>query len=265
MKILRSIFLLLFFLAVSISFSEELTVNGKFNGENVFIENPSLNGNNGFSISEIWINGKKISKELQSNTIEIDLVGMDLKEGQDVNIRIVYSGTKKPFVINTDAFLAKCSFTLVSAKVDKKKESLEWQTKSETCQLPYVVEHLHWGKWLKVGEIQSKGIPDTCKYSVKVPSYGGGNLYRIRQINPRGEVYCSKDIKFRSSARPVNPSVDKDGTTISFSDTTYYEVYSEAGTVMKKGFSNSVNISDLAYKSLYILNYDNDTVLFYKQ
>ena len=69
LKTLLSIILVFFITAI---YSQEVSIDGTYNGRNLFVLNPSEG--NGFCVSEVRVNGKKTLDELNSNSFEIGFI-----------------------------------------------------------------------------------------------------------------------------------------------------------------------------------------------
>ncbi|HET6227002.1 MAG TPA: hypothetical protein VFF27_12025, partial [Bacteroidia bacterium] len=67
-----------------------------------------------------------------------------------------------------------------------------------------------------------------------------------------------------SQINKPNFSLQKDGQAISFSEETLFEVYDAYGNITKRGFSNTIDISNLP-KGNYYLCYDNEVTDFKKK
>lgn len=59
-----------------------LVVEGKFQNKNIYIQNSFGSNGVGFCATEIKVNGKITTDEVNSSAFEIDLTAMNIKPGQ---------------------------------------------------------------------------------------------------------------------------------------------------------------------------------------
>lgn len=139
---------------------------------------------------------------------------------------------------------------------------LTWSTKNETGSLPYVIEQFRWNKWIPVGEVQGTGSETINNYSFQTTAHSGENKFRVKQKG-FGAVKLSNNVTFKSDLK--QPAYDlKNNTTIVFSAETMYEVYDAYGNIVKRGFGENLDISNLN-KGSYYLCYDNILTDFKKR
>lgn len=138
--------------------------------------------------------------------------------------------------------------------------TIQWTAAGETDKLPYVIEQFRWNKWIKIGEVDPHLSPGEKIYQFKAIPYYGENLCRVK---PFGNSTESKEVKFTNSyMAKVKFSVNKKTEKIEFSDEqsrpteTMYEIIDSSGTLVKKGWGQSVSYDNLP-KGKYTLNYDN--------
>jgi len=146
---------------------------------------------------------------------------------------------------------------IVSININK-DGSLEWITKNETEERVFIIEEYRWNKWVKIGEIYGKGLPQEMKYSFKIIPYSGKNQIRVIQEN---ESNISKKIEFTSYEPKVKFTIEKVANEIKFSNKTMYEIVNSLGEIVKRGLSDSISYENLP-KGSYTLNYDNSTTKF---
>lgn len=252
--------LILFYSLILISISTigaELTISGNYYNENIFIDNPSVG--DGFCVSQVLVNGKNCNIDLQSNTFEIDLGLLQLKPVEAVKITIIHQESCTPIILNPNALIQKCFNQIISARYDKKNSEILWSGVKENCSIPYIIEQFKWERWIQLGQVESKLISDTNRYSFKVELHSDANLFRVKQITPRGDENISSDIKAKSLIKEVGIVLDKEGNNIIFSMETNYEIYNQKSELLKSGKATSVNIADMK-KDTYIVCFDNAIV-----
>ena len=210
------------------------------------------------------MNGQVTTDEVNSSAFEIDFNNYQFKIGDKISVKITHKDDCKPKVLNPEVLKPKSTFEVTAMKLDG-DGTLKWNTKNETGKLPFVIEQYRWNKWVKVGEMEGKGIGDNNDYVFKVTTlHSGENQIRLKQVDYTSQPRYSKPVKFVSTIAEVTYTPVKVTKEITFSSETLYEIYDQYGNVVKKGFGKSVDCGNLA-KGVYYLNYDNKTAEFIKK
>jgi hypothetical protein len=234
-----------------------VTVEGTYQGKNVYVQNPFVNNGVGFCVFEVSVNDKPTTDEVNSSSFEIDLTALKLTMGEKVVIKLKHKDDCKPKIINPEVLKVRSTFEIVagSAKVNK-DGTFSFTTKGETGKLPFTVEQYRWNKWVKVEDVEGKGRMEGAFYSIKYQPHSGENKIRIKQVDASGPRY-SEPVKYRSTSPEIKfENKDKVEIAISFSDVTRYEIYDIYGNLMAKGSAVEVDVSNLK-KGTYYINYDN--------
>jgi hypothetical protein len=245
--------------------SEELTVEGIYKGENLYIENPSPESGVGFCVSEVIVNDFTSTDEINSSFFEVDLGVYDFKFGDPVKIIIRYKKGCEPRVLNSEVLTPFSTYVLKSMSIDE-SGMLKWSTVNESGSLPFIIEQFRWNKWVRVGSVQGKGIPALNTYYFKLDFHSGLNKFRIKQVGADSKAKYTSNIEFESSQPEINFIPGNGGKTsdmIFFSDATRYEIYDYYGNLMKSGTGNDIDVRKFKPGS-YFLNYDNKTETFIK-
>jgi len=234
----------------------EINIEGNFMGKNIFVTNPYASSNNvGFCVSEVFVNGKLTTDEIQQSSFEIDLISLQLAVGQKVSIKIKHRDGCKPKVVNPEDLKKRATFEVIPGSMKISKEGIfTWSTKNETGKLDFIVEQKRWNKWVSIGKVEGRGTADQHSYSIKYDAYSGENIVRVKQIDVTGSK-VSDPIKYRSMSPAVTFTQGKD-QSISFTSDTKWEVYDLFGNIAKQGRGNEIDVSDLK-KGNYQMNYDN--------
>ncbi len=245
-----------------------IILEGNYQGKNLYIQNPFGSNGVGFCVTEVKVNGNITTDETQSSAFEIDLKPHKLNIGEKVTIQIYHKEDCKPKVLNAEVLKPKSTYEVVSMNIDK-DGTFTWETKSETGKLTYAVEQYRWNKWVKVGEVDGVGTPVTNKYSFKVVPHSGKNQVRVRQTDYSGQPRLSKAAEFVSevpdiSFAPIKASKDINFVAKGKPIETMYEIYDQYGNVVKKGYGDKIDVSNLP-KGGYFLNYDNKMGEFVKK
>jgi hypothetical protein len=264
---MKKFILYLFFLFVAVNYINAqggvIILEGNYQGKSVYVQNPFASGGIGFCVTEVRVNGNITTDELTSSAFEIDLKSYKLTIGEKVEIKIFHKSDCKPKVLNPEVLKPKSTFEVINMNVDK-DGMLKWSTKSETGKLTYAVDQFRWNKWVKVGEVDGTGTPSTSEYSFKVAPHSGKNQLRVRQTDYSGQPRVSRPVDFMSDITEVDFDPIKASKELNFfikgkadkPADTMYEIYDQYGNVVKKGFGNKLDISNLP-KGGYFMNYDN--------
>ena len=256
-------FLFLFLISATSTYPGTITVEGIYQGKNLYVQNPFTSSGIGFCTTDIFVNDVRSTDESQSSAFEIDLTVYKLKMGDKVIVKIKHKEDCAPKVLNPEVLKPSSTFEIISSKADE-SGMIRWNTKNEGGALPFIVEQFRWNKWIKVGEVQGKGGPADNSYSIKANFHSGQNKFRIQQTDFKGPRYVGKDIVFKSNGASVTFYPVKATKDINFSEETMYEIYDQYGALMVKGVAPRVDVSALK-KGPYYLNYDNKTENFFKK
>lgn len=240
-----------------------LIVEGKFQNKNIFIQN-SFGGNGvGFCATEIKVNGKITTDEVNSSAFEIDLTAMNIKPGQKVVIEISHKNDCMPVVLNPEVLKPRPTFEVVSMNINS-AGILKWTAKNESGSLPYIVEQFKWNKWVYVGEIQGLGNPENHDYAFQILTHSGENKFRVKQVGLSSSPKVSSAVIINSTVDKPFFMITKDNKFIQYTNETAFEIYDAFGTIVKKGFGKETDIQNLT-KGKYYLCYDNQVSEFDKK
>jgi len=237
------------------AFSAVLIVEGKFQSKNIYVQNSFGGVGVGFCATEVKVNGKITTDEVNSSAFEIDLMACNIKPGEKVTIEIVHKDDCTPRVLNPEVLKSRPTFDIVNISINA-SNVLKWTSKNESGSLPYIVEQFKWNKWVYVGEVPGDGTPGEHNYSFKVTTHSGENKFRVKQSGLGTLPRTSNAVILNSTTEKPNYMITKDGNSIEYSYETAYEVYDVYGTIVKKGFGKELNIQNLP-KGKYYLCYDN--------
>ena len=256
-----SIAVLFLFLACSGVFAGVIVIEGKYQNKNLYVQNCISNSGVGYCAYEIQVNGQVSNDEVNSSAFEVDLGQYNLKFGDDVSIKIKHKDGCAPKVLNPEVLKPKPTYEIISFSVNT-DGVLKWKAKGESGSLPYVIEQFRWGKWVNIGEVQGKGIPGEHAYSFQAVLHSGENKFRLKQVGHTKQPKFSESVSVQSSKSKV--SYNYKNAAIAFTDETLFEVYDYYGTIVKKGFGKSVDMTNMS-KGGYYLCYDNIVEEFKKK
>ena len=268
MKAMRKFsFIFLMIAYCNLNLAAKLSLEGVYQGKNIFVQNPTDASGFGFCISKIYVNGDLMPIPLNSSTLTINLKSLKMTVGEPVFLVIHHSDDCVPKIINSEAVLPKSTFQLNSISVVNSID-LTWTTTGESGKLNYLIEQYKWDKWIVVGEVMGQGTSALNTYSFKLFPHSGKNEVRVSQIDNTLKKRSSKSAIFTSSLPSVTKTPTKVKDFITFKSNnreveTYYEVFDAYGNILKSGKGSKVDCRKLL-NGLYYLNFDNKTEKFIK-
>jgi len=247
--------------------SANLSIDGYYQGINIFVSNPYQSDGFGFCISKVLVNGNILPATIQNEHFQIDLSLFGLTKGEDVFVELEHYEGCTPRFINPEALLPTSTFTLISLLANE-TGVINWTTKNENGRLPFHVEQYKWGKWVSAGEIQGRGTPGTNTYQLTITPCSGNNKIRIMQLDNTQQKRFSKETSFNSQTKKVIKTPAKVKDFIYFStdakpERTKYELYDAFGNLLKKGFDSQIDCKQLL-NGIYFINFDNSSEKFIK-
>ncbi|PWD99373.1 hypothetical protein [Marinilabilia rubra] len=259
MRLLRIVLLL--FIPV-VAYSGEISLEGTYQGENLYVNNPNSESGVGFCVYEVMVNGMTSTDEINSNSFEIDLAVYRFAIGDPVQVVIKYKEGCVPRVINPEVIAPRVSFKTLDIAV--KDNELQWKTTDESGPLPFIVEQFRWNKWVQVGQVKGKGVPGTHQYDITVRLHSGENRFRVRQTDDQNNRKYTPEVNVTVDKPEVALTSDKVEKQLVFSRPTLYEIYDIYGRIVVKGYSDSVNVDNLS-RGDYYLNFANKMSMFSKR
>lgn len=246
----------LFTLTALFTYSQSrLTVEGNYQGKNLYVQNPFASNNVGFCTIKVMVNGNTTSDEINSSAYEIDLSVHKLNIGDPVTIVIEHKVDCTPKVLNAEVLKPKATGVVKEIKIDNGGK-LIWKVTGENGKLPFIVEQYVWNKWITVGEVDGKGTPSENTYEFQLTLHSGENKVRVKQVDYTGKPVASQSAKFTDpSVPPVTYSPKSVKDKITFSAKTRYEIYDSYGNIVKKGYGDNVDCTNLK-RGAYYINYD---------
>lgn len=265
MKIVLSTILCLLWVFTTLATS--LSIEGTYQGKNLYVQNPMDDDGFGYCATKVTVNGDIMPGGTNMGAFEIDFANFNIAIGEPVFIVIEHNDGCKPKILNPEVLLPRSTFVTTGINITNAGK-LTWTTTGESGKLPFIIEQYRWNKWVTVGEVQGKGTAGSNSYEFLVSPHSGENTIRVVQIDHSGAKRTSKEVKFTSNVPVVTKSPVKVKESISFSANgqaveTRYEIYDAYGNIVKKGVGSSVNCSNLLSGAYYI-NFDNVNEKFIK-
>ena len=254
--------ILLLFAVFGLSFNgySNLSVEGHYQGKNVYVQSPESEDGFGFCINKVLVNGEVSDASYQSSAFQIDLTQFDIAIGDPVMIVLEHEEGCKPKLLNPEVLLPKSTFILNDISCTPEGD-LTWTTTNESGVLTYSVEQYKWNKWVTVGEVNGLGSEDINEYHFEVSPHSGENKIRVTQTDITGKKRISKEITFFCD-QCKEPNIKQKNKVIVFETEdgkiviTKYEVFDAYGNIVKKGMNSMIDCSNLK-KGIYHINYDN--------
>jgi hypothetical protein len=243
-----------------------ITVEGIYQGKNLYVQNPFSSSGVGFCVYEVRVNGQVTTDEISSSAFEIDLRYFNLKLGDPVAVLIYHKDGCTPKVLNPEVLKPKSTFEATKMDVAKTATGYElvWETKNENGSVDFVIQQYKWNKWNQYpNTVAGKGTNTPNTYRANVLLNTGQNQFRVSQVDYTGQPRISRPCQYSNPAPAISFSPKKADKEIVFSALTDYEIYDKFGDIVKKGQGNKVDVSALP-KGGYYLNYDNQADEFVK-
>lgn len=259
MKPFSLLFAMLFVTSLSVN-AASIVLEGKYQQKNIFVVNSVAPEGVGFCVFEVSVNGEVSSDEVNSKAFEIDLSIYGMKLGDDVVVVIEHKDGCEPRVINPGALEPRPTFETNEIDIDE-SGMLTWETLNEQGKLPFIIQQNKWNKWVNVGEVMGKGTSVKNNYSFQTTPVSGDNKFRVIQKGHEGGDRISPSVEYTSTKSPVTMMYDRKSKSLQFSESTNYELYNEYGQIIKRGFGNSADLSNLP-KAIYYISYDVQTEKF---
>jgi len=246
---------------------KQLSVEGSFQGKNLFVRNPPQSDGFGYCVSKVLVNGEILPASIQNSYFEIDFSLFEIKKGDKVFVVLSYADGCEPQFINAEVLLPKSTFECVKMEANKSGQ-INWQTKSENGSLDFIIEQYRWGRWVEVGQVKGNGMNQVNNYTFQLSPHSGVNKVRVSQKDNTGEKRSSDVVSFQSEISKVKMAPAKVTDYLYFkangkSVKTKFEVYDAFGNLLKLGYNEMIDCQNLV-NGVYFVNFDNTTEKFIK-
>lgn len=254
-KAVSVLVLILSIMASPVIKGESLVVNGIYQGKDLYVKNPFATDGVGFCVYEVYVNGELTRDEINSSAFAIDFNILGIAPGTPIEVILKHKSGCEPLILNPESIKPHSTFEITDISVDN--NTLTWTAKNESGSLPFIVEQFRWNKWVKAGEVQGDGTADETTYKFKLSPYFGENKVRIKQVDYTDKPKYSQSITYNPKTRKITFEPKKPEDEINFSGLTRYEIFDQYGSLVKTGYAQTVDVSDLNPDGVYYLNYDN--------
>ncbi len=230
MKMIRGLVFVLLVASLGVQ-AQEIKLTGVYKGKGIYIQNSYNAQTKEFCVSEILVNGKKSSANLNLTAIHIPFTGFDLYT--PVSITVSYKDSCTARIVNPDAILYHSSFKFDSLVLND--SVMHWYTKGDQVGGNFFVEKLDVDLWDVVKEVRAKGRFQGAQYVYFPEHHDGGNIYRVKYVAPNNRYLYSMEMEHYHYPESVtfSPRVVKDKITLSRA--TSYEIMDEDGDVILRG------------------------------
>ncbi|MDG1776223.1 MAG: hypothetical protein P8H33_02435 [Crocinitomicaceae bacterium] len=264
---MKKISLIISIFFVNVVAMANLSVEGRYQGKNLYVQNPIDDEGFGYCATKVVVNGDIMPGAIGAGAFEIDFSLFNIELGEPVFIVIEHNEGCQPKILNPEVLLPSSTYNIVNITVSNAGK-LAFTTKGEQGKLPFFIEQYKWNKWCVVGEVLGKGNGQQNSYDFVLTPHSGENTVRIVQVDHSGIKRPSKQVKFSAKSPVVKKTPAKVKNEIKFiandvSIETGYEIYDAYGNLVKEGVGSSVDCSNLL-RGVYYINFDNVTEKFIK-
>src|SRR4051812_25726423 len=111
-------------------FSQEsvMDLNGRYEGKNIYVQNPFADRNGYYCVTKVLVNGKPTSDTINASAFSVNLQLLHLKKGDSVHLQIFHHPDCKPKILQ-DFYDPKSVYEIVSIQIDS-GGILRWKTKN---------------------------------------------------------------------------------------------------------------------------------------
>jgi hypothetical protein len=236
--------------------AQQLVFDGVYSGKKMILNNPISIDFFGTCINRITINGELYPFNISDNYLEVDMSLIGLRENDFFTMTIDHGASCQLIIYNKEDFMSKEPAKFVHLKLEEGK--LSWQVQNNTLLSPILLEILYKNKWVKIAEIDSKGLGNQT-YEYTLPFViSGKNLFRISKTNIKNsfDYFPMEDLK-EQNCHLLSTSVDKNIRFIAYLKpvATLYRLNDLNGVTVKEGFGEQIDVTNLK-SGFYTLYYD---------
>lgn len=234
----------------------QITLDGKYTGKNLYVQNPTTVTGVGYCTDSVYVNGEKYHGKIIAPAFEINLDSLNLAIQDDVIIQIYHKNHCKPKVLNTECLPIHREITFESLQT-KDDNTIHWKVappqKARLCS--FILQQYRWNRWDVIGiqEVDSSktGYSDSLGHL-----HAGTNRFRIVYQNENKHREYSNEIVIDINRKPLKYYQDRKKQRIYFNQPTDYELYDAYGTLLFKGYGTEIS-TDGYNRGVYYLNFDN--------
>ncbi|MEQ8925330.1 MAG: hypothetical protein RLO81_05920 [Fulvivirga sp.] len=229
--------------------ADELLLEGTYQGKDIYVQNPFDRVSKKFCTTAVFVNDVKLYDNPSIAAFKIDLSGFSINES--VSIKIEYTGSCIPTIVNPDALVTKGAFQFANINADN--NSVNWSVMGEIKGSQYYLYHQSNGKeYIAYDTIPARGGDGIVTYSKQPNHKQGENTYKV-VYNYQGKSNESNEVRFTASENYITFYPQIATTSLILSDTAAYEIESFFGKKVKKGVGKEINLTDLKPGKYYLM------------
>ncbi|MCC5920809.1 MAG: T9SS type A sorting domain-containing protein [Cyclobacteriaceae bacterium] len=241
----------------------ELVITGKYQGKNIFVQNPLADNSGIFCIEQIYINDKLHKSKISASAVEVNL--STLSQGEFIFVRIVHKEGCLPKVINPQVVRIPTNFKFIAIHLDS--DELNWVFKDAPPNAHFMVEERdkNSSDWKNVKKMKVDSKPGQVLYQASINlSEKQEKRFRVFFENQEGYRLYSDEIVHHGDKEPVTFYPQRVDNKITLSRVANYEIVDSTGKLVTKGEGNEILLEG-ASSGLYFLNIENRTEKFFKK
>lgn len=227
--------------------AQEIRIQGRYRGENLFLQNPLHQSYDTFCINEVRLNGQLIVQAPRISAVEIKL--QHLPQQAKVTILIRHKTRCQPKILNPEALktVGKASFSTFYVQ----ENTLFWKVKDEEPDAQYIVEYLNGDTWDIEASLPKS--PDSSSYTyVPTTLVAGVNKFRIRYLSSTFYRYSTDiEILLKEKIITFSPQVVQDKMTLS--ERSYFEILNASQSLILQGETQVIPLRKLKPGDYFIV------------
>lgn len=236
--------------------AQQFVFDGVYSGKKMILNNPLSSDFFGTCINRITINGEIYPFNISDNYLEVNMAIIGLRKNDFFTMTIDHAANCPVIIYNKEDFMSSEPVKFVQLKINEGKFS--WQVQNNILLSPLLLEILFKNKWVKIAEIDSKGLGNQS-YEYDLPfALSGKNLFRVSKTNIKNSYTYFPIVNFKEqNCHILSNSVDKNIRFIAHLQpiATFYRLNDINGVTVKEGFGEQIDVTNLK-SGFYTLYYD---------
>ncbi len=246
-------------LGASAHAQSEIVLEGIYQNQALFIQNPLWGASGEYCINEVTVNGDVAYTEPYVSALALQFKGFALNAPIRVVIR--HKNNCQPRILNPGAVVFKSELSFDRIFIGE--NFIQWVSQGEGPEGTYLIERFVDGDWAYVTSQKARGEKGIVTYKVSLRHEPGANLYRIVYQGVGGARHVSQDLEHLMHAESITFSPRSVDRYITLSKEAFYEVTDADGNQITKGIGTKVDLGSLTRGS-YIIIIEGQPHDFYK-
>jgi len=238
-----------------------LVLSGTYQGENIFLRNPTNDNGVGYAIKSIKVNNELTTTDISNSAIELVLNEFSISDS--VFVQIQYTTLEVPVWINSKCLLPRTTTTFTKIAIQD-ENTLTWSTENENFICDFKIEQYRWNRWITVGYKRGIGGTEAHNYSFEVSAFihSNENTFRVKQVGFKNKQIKSENFKLISSLKVIDISTHNAYCNFYFPNLSIFLVFNTDGEIIQKGYSEKVS---LPRGGFYFINFNNTSDFFHSK